>query len=229
MARRELECRNLYSLKNASYHSLMSSQRRQILFIEQEIPHYRAPVLTAIASAIDADFRFFHGATTASQAFQEASAGDLPPSTTHIFVRWCLHDRIVLHNYWSALRNKTRGRDLVIVRHNPRSLFLLPFMLWCRLLRIPVVVWGQGYSRNRPFRPYAHPLDMLNLAIVRSARAYVAYTDEIHCGYGVELLSVEAAKIAGSYDRDSKLSHARAIPLSDELMNSTRCSIHALV
>jgi glycosyltransferase involved in cell wall biosynthesis len=52
-------------------------------------------------------------------------------------------------------------------------------MLWCRLLRIPVVVWGQGYSRNRSFRPYAHPLDLLNLAIVRSARAYVAYTDEI--------------------------------------------------
>lgn len=157
----------------------MSSQRRHILFIEQEIPHYRAPVLTAIASAIDADFHFFHGATTARQAFEEVSADDLPPNTSRIFVRWCLHDQIVLHNYWSALRHRTRGRNLAIVRHNPRSLFLLPFMLWCRLLRIPVVVWGQGYSRNRPFRPYAHPLDMLNLAICRLARAYVAYTDEI--------------------------------------------------
>jgi glycosyltransferase involved in cell wall biosynthesis len=157
----------------------MASPRRHILFIEQEIPHYRARVLTTIASAIDADFRFFHGTTTASQAFKEASAGDLPPNTNRIFVRWCLRDRIVLHNYWSALRQRKRGRNLAIVRHNPRSLFLLPFMLWCRLLRIPVVVWGQGYSRNRPFRPYTHPLDMLNLAICRLARAYVAYTDEI--------------------------------------------------
>ena len=157
----------------------MSAHSRRVLFIEQEIPHYRAPVLTAIAAGVDAEFYFFHGATKASQAFEELEDKELPPNTRHIFVRWCLRDRIVLHNYWSALRARNRGRTVVIVRHNPRSLFLLPFMLWCKLLRCPVVVWGQGYSRNRPFRPKRDPLDMLNLAIARFARAYVAYTDEI--------------------------------------------------
>ncbi len=155
-------------------------QKRNILFIEQEIPHYRAGVLKAISDEIDAEFQFFHGKTSNSQAFIEPSEFDLPKNTSFVFVRWVLGERLVLHNYWAALR-KVRNMQsvLVVVRHNPRSIFLLPFMLWCRLTGRKVVVWGQGFSRKRDFRPKSHPLDMLNLAIAKLANAYVAYSAEI--------------------------------------------------
>ncbi len=154
--------------------------RRRVLFIEQEIPHYRAGVLDAIARGIDADFEFFSGIPPQRQAFLEKGEADLSYPVTPLRLHWFLRERLVFQNYWPALRRqRSAGPCAVILRHNPRSLLLLPFMRRCHRLGLPVLIWGQGFSRKRPFRPHRHPLDRLNLAIVRAARAYVAYSDEI--------------------------------------------------
>jgi glycosyltransferase involved in cell wall biosynthesis len=52
-------------------------------------------------------------------------------------------------------------------------------MMALRARGVRVVVWGQGYSRHRLFRPDRRFRDWLHLLIVRASDAYVCYTEAI--------------------------------------------------
>jgi glycosyltransferase involved in cell wall biosynthesis len=149
-----------------------------ILILEQELPHYRAPVFAALAEHLQEELVVCSGKTPAS-SYHTTVAEELLPFHHRVLKTWWIGgERLYAQAYWQAFA--TFGRpDAVIVRHSARNLTLLPLIWTCKSRGIPVVVWGQGYSRNRAFRPQSNLLDRLHLRIIRLADAYVCYTEEI--------------------------------------------------
>lgn len=149
-----------------------------ILIFEQEMPHYRAPVFAALAEHLQEELVVCSGKIPAS-SYHTAVDEEQLPFRHCVLKTWRLGgEKLYAQAYWQAFATFDRP-DAVIVRHSVRNLTLLPLIATCKSRGIPVVIWGQGYSRNRAFRPKKNLFDRLHLVIIRMADAYVCYTEEI--------------------------------------------------
>jgi glycosyltransferase involved in cell wall biosynthesis len=136
------------------------------------------PVFAALAEHLQEELVVCSGGIPAS-SYHTTVAEELLPFHHRVLKTWRIGgERLYAQAYWQAFA--TFGRpDTVIVRHSVRNLTLLPLLWICKSRGILVIVWGQGYSRNRAFRPRHNLLDWLHLRIIRLADAYVCYTEEI--------------------------------------------------
>ncbi|MFW6122545.1 MAG: hypothetical protein ACOC80_16820, partial [Petrotogales bacterium] len=149
-----------------------------IFFIEQELPHYRIPIFAALQDGLGDDLIVCAGRPPASANFITSNATQLPFTYLELKTLCFTGEKLYMQN-WRIAFKRYGLPEIVIVRHAIRNLSLFPLLLFCKYNRIPVVVWGQGYSRNRAFNPHRNLLDRFHLAIVRLADAYVCYTPEI--------------------------------------------------
>lgn len=149
-----------------------------ILFFEQELPHYRVPVFAALQESLKDILIVCAGRPPASADYITPDELDLPFSYVESKTLWLAGAELYAQPWWSAFRQFGLP-EAVIVRHAIRNLTLFPLLWFCKRKHIPVVVWGQGYSRNRNFEPQKNLYDKIHLAIVRLADAYVCYTPEV--------------------------------------------------
>lgn len=84
-----------------------------------------------------------------------------------------------IYFYSLAYLKKLGDPDVVILRGAIRDLSLLLMIKYYKVKKIPVIIRGQGYSRNRIFNPKTNLVDWLHLKIVRSADIYLSYTQDI--------------------------------------------------
>lgn len=149
-----------------------------ILFFEDHLTHYRVPVLEQLQDTLGEDLVVVHGRPYAGAALNTASPKDTLPFE-HFKVRtwWIRGQTLSLRAVWRCLGSYEPST--ILVRGTIRNIELFPLLLYARVKGIPVIVWGQAYSRHRPFRPYNHPIDRAYLAVIQLSDAYVCYTDEI--------------------------------------------------
>jgi len=149
-----------------------------ILFFEQELPHYRVPLFAAMKEQLAQKLIVCYGRSPASAGHMTVNDSRLPFEHKVLKTPWFAKGNVYMQDWITAF--KVFGRpDVVIVRHAIRNLTLLPLLWYCKYRRIPVVVWGQGYSRKRHFNPKGSIYDRIHLAIVRKSDAYACYTTEI--------------------------------------------------
>lgn len=157
----------------------MPKETDYILLIEQDFPEYRLEIFNRLADRISPlGLRVAFGALNKGHFHRAPELKRARFQYEEMEASWFVGGRILWLNYFKALKGQSRPKA-VVVRHSIRSPLLVPFMFWCRGKSIPVVVWGQGFSRRRRFNPRGNILDWLNLRIVRMAGAYVAYSEAI--------------------------------------------------
>lgn len=152
-----------------------------IYIFEQELPHYRVPVFAALKELLAQELIVYYGRPRAVDGHMTVSDDRLPFEHKELKMWWFAKGNIYAQNWAAAFRMFGRP-DVVLVRHAIRNLTLFPLLWYCKYRRIPVVVWGQGYSRKRHFNPEGNLYDRIHLAIVRAADAYACYTPEIRDG-----------------------------------------------
>jgi len=153
-----------------------------VLFFEEHLPHYRVPILRCLNDALKDRFgmelKVVHGSPPASTGLntvdREASVGI---SHSKVSTLWVGGEVVSVRNVLPAIRGD--APDIVMIRGTIRNLEVLPLIAYYRLRNIPVLLWGQGFSKNRVFRPSRNLVDRLHLALVRSADAYLCYTDAV--------------------------------------------------
>ena len=150
----------------------------KIVLVDQEMPHYRAQVLSALQESLSAELVVYSPPNWEWQHFLEPGGDDIRFQHKRIKAKWFPRKKLLWLNYFKILAKEGRP-DILILRHWVRHPLLIPFLFWCRIRGIRVVVWGQGFSRNRSFRPYCNVFDALNLLIVKLGRAYVGYSDAV--------------------------------------------------
>jgi glycosyltransferase involved in cell wall biosynthesis len=144
------------------------------IFIEQEIPHYRVGTLNALNRILNGKLVVFSGKCPPQSNLIEGNPGLMEFKYHYLNTKWILNSRLFITNYFIVFANT--DVDVVIVRDSIRSLLFIPFILYCRFRKIPVVLWGQGYSRKRPFNPRKNLIDLLHLWKLKLSSAYVAYS-----------------------------------------------------
>lgn len=149
-----------------------------VLFFEDHLTHYRVPVLEQLQNTLGENLVVIHGSPYAGAALNTASPEDtLPFEHFKVPTWWIRGQTLSLRAVWKHL-----GRyepSVILVRGTIRNIELFPLLFYARVRGIPVITWGQAYSRRRPFRPYRHPIDRAYLAVVQLSDAYVCYTNEI--------------------------------------------------
>lgn len=150
-----------------------------ILLLEKELAHYRVPIFERLDERLNEDLFVVHGDPRPCSSLATPEAGaDLPFRHLRIRNHWLAGGRAYVQNLFRILWIAREARA-VVARHSIRNLGLLPLLKGLKAQGIPAVVWGQGYSRTRPFRPYRHFSDQVHLRIVRASDAYVCYSEEI--------------------------------------------------
>lgn len=149
-----------------------------IFFIEQELPHYRVPVFTALQEGIKDDLIVCAGRPPKSGDYITLNGNELPFPYLELKTVWFAGGKLYAQAWWAAFQ-RFGLPEAIIVRHAIRNITLFPLLWYCRHKQIPVVIWGQGYSRNRAFIPKKNLFDKIHLMIVQMADAYVCYTSDI--------------------------------------------------
>jgi len=144
------------------------------IFIEQEIPHYRVGTLNALNRSLDDKLTVYSGKCPPQSNLIEADPNSMEFKHRYLKTRWILNEKFLIANYFITLNNT--NIDAIIIRDSIRSLLFFPFILYCKLNKIPIVLWGQGYSRKRLFNPKKNLIDLLHLFKLKLCSAYVAYS-----------------------------------------------------
>lgn len=150
-----------------------------ILLVEKELAHYRIPAFARLDARLEGELLVLHGEPPPGSGLATTSS-DLDVPFRHRCIRnyWMAGGRVYAQNLMRILAMARRSRA-VILRHSIRNLGLLPLARCLQALNVPVVLWGQGFSKNRVFDPESNVADRLHLAVVRSGDAYVCYGEEI--------------------------------------------------
>ena len=110
---------------------------------QPSLAKYRIPVMRELASRPKISLHVCYG--TAKRLKNVEPSGFSATHTSTWFFPWPLE--LEWHPLpWGTLSRKRC--DVVILGWNTRHLSLLPYMIKARLLGIPVVIWGQGASKQ---------------------------------------------------------------------------------
>jgi glycosyltransferase involved in cell wall biosynthesis len=195
-----------------------------ILVCEQELPHYRVPVFAALAKHLREEIVVCSGEIPAS-SYHTAVDEDHLPFRHHVLKTWWLGGKkLYAQAYWQAFALFDRP-DAVIVRHSIRNMTLFPLIVTCKSRGIPIVIWGQGYSRNRHFRPTKNLLDWLHMRIIRLADAYVCYTEEIRQEIARYAPDIELFVATNTLDTQSLLAVRRSLEAEGKIKVKQRLGL----
>lgn len=148
-----------------------------ITVVEGELTHYRVPVYRRLRERVGEPIVVYHGRPSPGSGLNTIERGqDVGFSHEMLPGAWLANGRLHVTNPLRALREDS---GIAILRHSARDLAFLPMLMAFRAQGVRVIVWGQGYSRRRPFRPRRSAGDWLHLQIVRASDAYVCYTEAI--------------------------------------------------
>lgn len=150
-----------------------------VILFEQELPHYRVPVFSALAERLGETFAVCYSEAPTTADFIQVRASELPFQHLVLNTLSIGKGKLYFQNFFGVARKFTKP-SVVIARHSIRNVTLLPLLWFYHRQGIPVVIWGQGYSRNRTFDPRSNWVDKIHLQIVRRADAYICYTKEIY-------------------------------------------------
>ena len=151
-----------------------------ITVVEVELTHYRVPVFRRLQERLGEPVIVYHGPAAPDSGLSTvAAADDVGFEHELLSGSWLANGRLNLTNPLPALRGKPRA---AIVRHSVRNPTFFPMVKTFQARGVPVVGWGQGFSRRRTFRPNRRLSDRLHLAVVRTCDAYVCYTESTRQG-----------------------------------------------
>lgn len=146
-----------------------------ITVAEVELTHYRVPVFRRLQARLGEEVTVFHGPPAPGSGLNTVEAGDEVGFAHELLSgTWFARGHLQLTNPLPVLQSRPRA---AIVRHSVRNPAFIPMMAAFRARHVPVVAWGQGFSRRRPFRPRKSIRDRVHLAVVRYCDAYVCYTE----------------------------------------------------
>ncbi len=149
-----------------------------IMIYEQELTHYRVPVFLRLQEHMEEKVFVVHGDEPRHSYLNTVSdEKDLGFSHKRVSTYWMGGDQLAFQNVVPEVLK--RSPSAVIVRGGIRQFHLFPLLLIYKFLDVPTIVWGQGYSRKRKFRPRHHVIDRAYLGVVQISDAYICYNEKI--------------------------------------------------
>ncbi len=117
--------------------------QKKVLVVQKYIAHFRIPVFQKLQESDEFDFLFLSATSTyAPKSMDSLEKSKLPYEELKFF-------SLKRFIFLSGINPKKRKADIVLLEGSLNILSNLPFMLKCRLQKIPVVLWTKGLRQNR--------------------------------------------------------------------------------
>ncbi len=149
-----------------------------ILFFEEYMTHYRVKVYESVQKKLGRRVFVVHGEKPKGSCLNTISNEEaLPFGHEKVRTYWSPRNIVSVRNVTGAVKKYDPSH--VIIRGTIRNLELIPLMVYYKISYVPVLVWGQGYSMNRPFMPHNNLFDLVYLIVAKYCDAYICYTEDI--------------------------------------------------
>lgn len=150
-----------------------------MIFVFQRIhTHYRVPVFEKLNSKLDGKLIFARGQSPKNAYFSNGFDEEFPFKTVQLKNIWFGGEKAVWQNFTKVFR-RYGTPQAVISEHSPRILSSYPLLAYCKIKKIPIILWGHGGSRKRSVSKSNTLKDKIHRQLIRSADAYICYTDGI--------------------------------------------------
>lgn len=149
-----------------------------IFLYQRVLTHYQVPIFKKLNELLDDRLVLAYGQPFKKSYLFDGSRESLPFKKVCIKNIWLKGEKAVWQNFLKPfyLLGKPKA---VIMEGSPRILSIFPFYLYCKIRRIPFVLWGHGGSRKRKVSESFNVKDMIHRWLIRKADAYICYTDGI--------------------------------------------------
>lgn len=149
-----------------------------IFLFQRILTHYQLPIYEKLNARLEDGLVLIHGQQPEGAAFFTAEKSELPFRTVPVKNTWIRGETAVWQNFMTPFLRCGRP-EAVIMEQSPRILSLLPLFIYCRIRRIPFILWGHGGSMQRNVSNSRNIKDMLHRFLIKKADAFIAYTDGI--------------------------------------------------
>lgn len=150
-----------------------------MIFVFQRIlPHYRLPIFEKLNSELNNELVVISGQKPKDTHHFDVIGQKMPFKSVYIENRWFLGEKAVWQNFTKVFR-RYGTPQAVISEHSPRILSSYPLLVYCKILKIPIILWGHGGSRKRNVVTSNKWQDKIHRWLVKNCDAYICYTDGI--------------------------------------------------
>jgi len=149
-----------------------------VFLFQRIITHYRTPVFEELNVLLNDQLVVCCGQNSKGSYIHDVSDETLPFKLLRLKNYWFGGERAVWANFLKPFTMYGRA-DVVIAEQSPRILFLIPLYLYCKMRRIPFILWGHGGSRRRNIVKSKSVKDIIHRILIKKADAFIAYTDGI--------------------------------------------------
>ena len=150
-----------------------------MIFLFQRIStHYRLPIFEKLNSKLDGDLIFAYGQSPKSAYFNSALDQKRSFRTVQLKNIWVGGERAVWQNFWQAFKQYGTP-EVVISEHGPRIVSSYFLFIYCKIKKIPLILWGHGGSRERSVSKSHKLKDKIHRCLIKNCDAYICYTDTI--------------------------------------------------
>lgn len=145
-------------------------KKNKVLVIQPCIPEYRTSLYENITQIGDVDL-YVKASKTDVDGLSSISLidknfkADLSLSEHYLFKK-----KLIVQK--GLKLNELKKFDVVVITGNPRYINNYVYILYCRILGIKIIWWGQGWSANSSKLSYT-----IRMAISRIANGFIFYTD----------------------------------------------------
>jgi glycosyltransferase involved in cell wall biosynthesis len=147
-----------------------------ILIYEQDITHYRASFYDFLAKQLNEEILILYGEGEPNSYHIMMGKDEMRFFKSEKIKRYWFGRKFYIHHPFHMKKYVGLGVSCVIHRGAIRNAGLIREIKYYQKQGIPVVVRGQGYSRNREFNPDKNLVDRLHKKIVDTGDAYLCYT-----------------------------------------------------
>jgi len=150
-----------------------------MVFLFQRIhTHYRVPVFKKLNSKLGGKLVFAYGQLPKKSYFSEGFDEEFPFKTVQLKNIWFGGEKAVWQNFTEVFR-RYGTPQAVISEHSPRILSSYPLFAYCKIKKIPLILWGHGGSRERSVSKSKRLKDKIHRCLIKKCDAYICYTDTI--------------------------------------------------
>lgn len=149
-----------------------------IFLFQRVLTHYQLPIFKKLNELLEDDLVLIHGQQVKGSYFFDVSDRKLPFKTVQANNIWLKGETAVWQNFYRPFQIYRRP-DAVIMEQSPRILSLIPLFIYCKINKIPFILWGHGGSRQRSVSESSDIKDILHRWLIRKADAFISYTDGI--------------------------------------------------
>jgi len=149
-----------------------------IFLFQRFLTHYQLPIFRKLNDILRDSLILIHGQPRNESYFFNVSEETLSFKTLQVKNTWFKGETAVWQNFWEPFKGCEQP-DAVIMEQSPRILSLFPLYFYCKVRRIPFILWGHGGSRKRSVSKSLNMKDIIHRWMIRKADAYICYTDGI--------------------------------------------------